>query len=52
MAETERALAALMRGAAHSEAIKSGIQQNMQAGKVKSTTRSSLAIPKVQMGNW
>ena len=35
MTETEKALAALRRSDAHSEAIKAGIHQSMQAGKVK-----------------
>ena len=35
MTEAENALAALMRSDDHSEAIKTGIQQSMQAGKVK-----------------
>ena len=35
MTKAEKALAALMRSTAHSEAIKSGIQQSMRAGKVK-----------------
>ena len=35
MTKAEKALAALKRSDTHSEAIKSGIQQSMQAGKVK-----------------
>ena len=51
MTETERALASLMRSTAHSEAIKKGIQQSMQAGKVKLNYSQFLGYTKDADGN-
>jgi len=51
MTEAERALAALMRSAAHSEAIKAGIQQSMQDGKVKLNYSQFLGYTKDADGN-
>ena len=51
MTETEKILAALMRSDAHSEAIKVGIQQSMQAGKVKLNYSQFLGYTKDADGN-
>ena len=51
MTETEKALAALMRSAVHREAIKTGIHQRMQAGKVKLNYSQFLGYTKDADGN-
>lgn len=51
MTEAEKALATLLRSAAHSEAIKAGIQQSMQAGKVKLNYSQFLGYTKNADGN-
>jgi len=51
MTELEKALATLMRSEVHSEAIKNGIHQSMQAGKVKLNYSQFLGYTKDADGN-
>ena len=51
MTEAEKALAAMMRSDARSEAIKAGVQKSMQAGKVKLNYSQFLGYTKDADGN-